>query len=949
MSKKTATTLLEEPSKTDFRNGIYIKGARANNLKNVDLVIPKNKLVVVTGVSGSGKSSITMDTLYAEGQRRYVESLSSYARQFLMRMKKPEVDYIKGICPAIAIEQKVSTSNARSTVGTLTELYDYLRLFYARVGKTFSPISGKQVKKHEVADVTDFIHQFPENTKVQLTIPLPIKYKERLLEQELSLLLQKGYTRIAFEEQLIRIEDFMESQESWLKKPLSDLNANDLLILIDRFTVKHEDAENKKRVADSVQTSFYESEGDCIVQIIDGETKGFNNRFELDGINFLEPSPHLFNFNNPYGACPTCEGFGRVMGIDEAKVIPNMALSVFEGAIACWKGEKYGLWLQKLLESAHHFDFPIHTPYQDLTKKEKKLLWKGNQHFWGINAFFEELEEKTYKIQNRVMLARYRGRTSCHTCEGGRLREEATYVKIGEMGITDLIDMPVDELFEYFQHLKLSDFDTKVAKRLILEINNRLSFMCKVGLSYLTLNRLSATLSGGETQRINLTRTLGSNLTSSMYILDEPSIGLHPKDTNRLVEVLRSLRDLGNTVIVVEHEEDIIKSADYLIDIGPHAGIHGGEVVFAGPYEDIYQDATDSLTSKYMSNRMEIPLPTVRRKAIDFIEIEGVRQNNLKGFNAKFPLHTMTVVTGVSGSGKTTLVKQILYPALKKHLGESYSRAPGLHKGLSGAIDMITRIELINQNPIGKSSRSNPVTYVKAYDTIRALMTSQQLSKIRGFKPGHFSFNVDGGRCDTCKGEGEQVIEMQFLADVRLECETCKGQRFKPEVLEVKYKGKNIHEILDLSISESLEFFAEAKDVIRKLTPLHDVGLGYVKLGQSSSTLSGGEAQRVKLASFLAKEQSNEHILFIFDEPTTGLHFHDIRKLLDALNALVEKGHTVIVVEHNMEVIKSADWIIDLGPDGGKNGGNLVFQGVPEKLVKIKKSHTGHYLKDKLG
>lgn len=949
MSKKASTTLLEEPSKADYRNGIYIKGARANNLKNVDLVIPKNKLVVVTGVSGSGKSSITMDTLYAEGQRRYVESLSSYARQFLMRMKKPEVDYIKGICPAIAIEQKVSTSNARSTVGTLTELYDYLRLFYARVGKTFSPISGKQVKKHEVADVTDFIHQFPENTKVQLTIPLPIKYKERLLEQELSLLLQKGYTRIVFEEQLIRIEDFMESQDAWLKKSLSDLNAKDILILIDRFTVKHEDVENKKRVADSVQTSFYESEGDCIVQIIDGETKGFNNRFELDGMIFLEPSPHLFNFNNPYGACPTCEGFGRVMGIDEAKVIPNMALSVFEGAIACWKGEKYGLWLQKFLESAHQFDFPTHTPYQDLTKKEKKLLWKGNQHFWGINAFFEELEEKTYKIQNRVMLARYRGRTTCHTCEGGRLREEATYVKIGEMGIPDLIDMPVDELFEYFQHLTLSDFDTKVAKRLILEINNRLSFMCQVGLGYLTLNRLSATLSGGETQRINLTRTLGSNLTSSMYILDEPSIGLHPKDTNRLVEVLRSLRDLGNTVIVVEHEEDIIKSADYLIDIGPHAGIHGGEVVFAGPYEDIYKDATDSLTTKYMSNRMEIPLPTVRRKAIDFMEVKGARQNNLKGFNAKFPLHTLTVVTGVSGSGKTTLVKQILYPALKKHLGESYSRAPGLHKGLSGAVDMITRIELINQNPIGKSSRSNPVTYVKAYDTIRALMTSQQLSKIRGFKPGHFSFNVDGGRCDTCKGEGEQVIEMQFLADVRLECETCKGQRFKPEVLEVKYKGKNIHEILDLSISESLEFFAEAKDVIRKLTPLNDVGLGYVKLGQSSSTLSGGEAQRVKLASFLAKEQSNEHILFIFDEPTTGLHFHDIRKLLDALNALVEKGHTVIVVEHNMEVIKSADWIIDLGPDGGKNGGNLVFQGVPEKLVKIKKSHTGHYLKDKLG
>lgn len=949
MSKKSSTTLLAEPSKADYKNGIYIKGARANNLKNVDLVIPKNKLVVVTGVSGSGKSSITMDTLFAEGQRRYVESLSSYARQFLMRMKKPEVDYIKGICPAIAIEQKVSTSNARSTVGTLTELYDYLRLFYARVGRTFSPISGKQVKKHEVADVTDFIHQFPENTKVQLTIPLPIKYKERLLEQELSLLLQKGYTRIVFEEQLIRIEDFTESNEAWLKKPLSELKANDILILIDRFAVKQEDIENRKRIADSVQTSFYESEGDCIVQIIDGETRGFNNRFELDGIIFLEPSPHLFNFNNPYGACPTCEGFGRVMGIDEGKVIPNMALSVFEGAVACWKGEKYGLWLEKLLEGAHHFDFPIHTPYQDLSKKEKKLLWKGNQYFWGINAFFEELEEKTYKIQNRVMLARYRGRTTCHTCDGGRLREEATYVKIGEMDITDLIDMPVDELFTYFQGLKLNDFDTQVAKRLILEINNRLSFMCKVGLGYLTLNRLSATLSGGETQRINLTRTLGSNLTSSMYILDEPSIGLHPKDTNRLVEVLRSLRDLGNTVIVVEHEEDIIKSADYLIDIGPHAGIHGGEVVFAGPYEDIYKEASDSLTTKYMSKRMEIPLPTVRRKAIDFMEIKGARENNLKGFNAKFPLHTMTVVTGVSGSGKTTLVKQILYPALKKHLGESYSRAPGLHKELSGSIDLINRIELINQNPIGKSSRSNPVTYVKAYDTIRALMTAQQLSKIRGFKPGHFSFNVDGGRCDTCKGEGEQVIEMQFLADVRLVCESCKGQRFKPEVLEVKYKGKNIHQILDLSISESLDFFAEAKDVIRKLTPLNDVGLGYVKLGQSSSTLSGGEAQRVKLASFLAKEQSSEHILFIFDEPTTGLHFHDIRKLLDALNALVEKGHTVIVVEHNMEVIKSADWIIDLGPDGGKNGGNLVFQGTPEKLVKIKGSHTGHYLKDKLG
>ena len=948
MAKKSSSAVAEEPSKIDFKKGIYIKGAKANNLKNIDLIIPKNQLVVVTGVSGSGKSSITMDTLYAEGQRRYVESLSSYARQFLMRMKKPEVDYIKGICPAIAIEQKVSTANARSTVGTLTELYDYLRLLYARVGKTYSPVSGQRVKKHEVADVSDFIHQFEQGTKVQLLIPLPIKYKERLLEQELSLLLQKGYTRIMFQEQLQRIEDFLEQNGKLLKKPLAELGKKDIMILIDRFSVKAEDTENKKRIADSIQTAFYESEGDCIVQIIDGETKDFNNRFELDGMTFLEPSPHLFNFNNPYGACPTCEGFGRVMGIDEAKVIPNMAMSVFEGAIACWKGEKYGLWLDKLLESAHHFDFPIHTPYQDLAKAQRKLLWKGNKYFWGIDAFFEELEEKTYKIQNRVMLARYRGRTTCHTCDGGRLREEATYVKVGEKNIPDLVEMPVDELRDYFQTLTLSDFDAKIAKRLILEVNNRLSFMCSVGLGYLTLNRLSSTLSGGETQRINLTRTLGSNLTSSMYILDEPSIGLHPKDTNRLVAVLRSLRDLGNTVIVVEHEEDIIKSADYLIDIGPQAGIHGGEVVFAGAYEEIYTEATESLTTKYMSDRMQIPLPAVRRKPKDFIEVKGARQHNLKGFDAKFPLHAMTVVTGVSGSGKTTLVKQILFPALKKHLGESYSRAPGVHRELVGALDQITRIELVNQNPIGKSSRSNPVTYVKAYDTIRNLMSSQQLSKVRGFKPGHFSFNVDGGRCDTCKGEGEQVIEMQFLADVRLECETCKGQRFKPEILEVRYKGKNIHEILDLSIAEAIEFFVGAKDVVRKLTPLNDVGLGYVKLGQSSSTLSGGEAQRVKLASFLAKEQSTEHILFIFDEPTTGLHFHDIRKLLDALNALVEKGHSVIVVEHNMEVIKSADWIIDLGPEGGKNGGNLVFQGSPEKLVKVKESHTGHYLKEKL-
>lgn len=945
---KQAEVKAEVPEKEAIKNTIYIKGARANNLKNVSLDIPKNKLVVVTGVSGSGKSSITMDTLYAEGQRRYVESLSSYARQFLMRMKKPDVDYIKGVCPAIAIEQKVSTSNARSTVGTLTEVYDYLRILYARVGKTYSPVSGELVKKHEVSDVIDYIHQFEEGQRVQLFIPLPKKYKDRTVAQELQLLLQKGYTRIAIDSELQYIEDVQEAAPSYLKKKLPDLKEDKVRILIDRFTVKQDDEENKKRIADSVQTAFYEAEGECIVDIMGKGELSFNNRFELDGVSFLEPTPQLFNYNNPYGACPKCEGFSRVMGIDENKVVPNATLSVYEGAIACWKGEKYGLWLTRLLENAHKFDFPVHRAYQDLTKAEKRLLWKGNQHFWGIDAFFEELQEKTYKIQNRVMLARYRGRTLCPSCEGGRLREEATYVKVGGTAITGLVELPIDELLEFFNQLELNEYDSKVAKRLLLEITNRLQFMCDVGLSYLTLNRLSSTLSGGETQRINLTRTLGSNLTSSMYILDEPSVGLHPKDTSRLVRVLKSLRDLGNTVVVVEHEEDVIKNADYLIDIGPAAGIHGGEVVFAGPYEQIYETAADSLTTKYMNGSMEIPTPTIRRKPSDFIEIKGARQHNLKNIDAKIPLHAMTVVTGVSGSGKTTLVKDILYPALKKELGESYSRSPGMFDGLEGSPQLLTQVEMVNQNPIGKSSRSNPVTYVKAYDHIRKLMTNQQLSKIRGFKPKHFSFNVDGGRCDTCKGEGEIVIEMQFLADVRLECEDCQGRRFKQEVLDVEYKGKNIFDILELSIEEALEFFANDKDVINKLKPLYDVGLGYVRLGQSSSTLSGGEAQRVKLASFLTKEQPNEHILFIFDEPTTGLHFHDIRKLLNAMNALVENGNTVLVVEHNLEIVKNADWVVDLGPGGGKEGGNLVFQGTPEELVKIKSSYTGEFLGEKV-
>ncbi|MCB9274590.1 MAG: excinuclease ABC subunit UvrA [Lewinellaceae bacterium] len=947
MSKKDAV-ILDKPSQQGLKDSIFIKGARANNLKNISLSIPKNKLVVVTGLSGSGKSSLTIDTLYAEGQRRYVESLSSYARQFLGRMKKPDVDYIKGICPAIAIEQKVSTSNARSTVGTLTEVYDYLRILYARIGKTFSPASGEQVKKHEVSDVADYIQSFEEGAKAQLFIPLPYKYKNRPVKAELELLLQKGFTRIQANGELLQIEDVLENKPPFLSKNLGEIAQENLRVLIDRFVVHKEDVENIKRIADSVQTAFYEAEGECIVDIPGQEERSFNNRFELDGLSFPEPNPQLFNFNNPYGACPTCEGFSKVMGIDEDKVVPDKSKSVYEGAVACWKGEKFGLWLDQLLESAHRFDFPVHRPYQNLSKEQRRLLWKGNEYFGGIHAFFAELEEKTYKIQNRVMLARYRGRTICPTCDGGRLRPEATYVKVGGHAITELVEKPIDELLAFFNNLQLSEFDAKVARRLLLEIESRLQFMCDVGLSYLTLSRLSATLSGGETQRINLTRTLGSNLTSSMYILDEPSIGLHPRDTGRLVRVLKSLRDLGNTVIVVEHEEDIIKNADYLVDIGPAAGIHGGEVVFAGPYEAIYDEAADCLTAKYMSGRMQIPVPRLRRKASDVITIRGARQNNLQDIDVSFPLNTMSVVTGVSGSGKTTLVKQILYPALKKHLGESYAQAPGAFDTLEGSLSLISQVEMVNQNPIGKSSRSNPVTYVKAYDSIRKLMSEQQLSRIRGFKPKHFSFNVDGGRCDTCKGEGEQVIEMQFLADVRLECEECGGKRFKQEVLDVKYKGKNIYDILELTVEEALEFFADEKDIVNRLQPLSDVGLGYVHLGQSSSTLSGGEAQRVKLASFLGVERTNGHILFIFDEPTTGLHFHDIRKLLDALNALVENGHTVLIVEHNMEVVKSADWAIDLGPGGGKDGGQLVFEGTPEALAQAKGSFTGQYLKEKL-
>lgn len=930
------------------KNTIFIKGARGNNLKNISVAIPKGKLVVVTGVSGSGKSSLTMDTLFAEGQRRYVESLSSYARQFLMRMKKPEVDFIKGICPAIAIEQKVSTSNARSTVGTLTEIYDYLRLLFARAGVTISPISGAEVKKHEVSDVIDYIRSADESAKVVLLAPIATRYADRTLEQELNLLLQKGYTRLMVADELVYVENLLEHPSWDLSKTLDYYADQEFGILIDRFVVRHDDEENWKRIADSVQTAFYESEGDCIVRI-DGRPEAvFNNRFELDGIEFPEPNPQLFNFNNPYGACPRCEGFSKVMGIDEAKVVPDKSRSLYEGAIACWKGEKLGQWLDDFIKVAHRYDFPVHRAYQDLSEEERELIWEGRKDFGGIRDFFAELEEKTYKIQNRVMLARYRGRTVCPECRGGRLRKEATYVKVGGKSLPELMVLPIDELLPFLSTLTFDAFRTPIAQRLLPEVTNRLQFMLNVGLGYLTLGRLSNSLSGGETQRINLTRTLGSNLTSSMYILDEPSIGLHPRDTSRLVEVLKTLRDLGNTVVVVEHEEDIIANADYLIDIGPEAGIHGGEVVFAGPYEDIHNDASDSLTAGYMSGRLQIPLPSKRRKATQHLYVTGARQHNLKQIDVTFPLNTLTVVSGVSGSGKTTLVKQILYPALMRHVGDGFSGTPGIFSELSGDLKRLTGIEMISQSPIGRSSRSNPVTYVKAYDAIRNLMANQQLSRIRAFEPRHFSFNVEGGRCEECKGEGEQVVEMQFLADVRLECDACNGRRFKDEVLEVEYKGKNIFEILSLSIEEAISFFEANPEIAAKLQPLADVGLGYVKLGQSSSTLSGGEAQRVKLAAFLSRGKTNDHIFFIFDEPTTGLHFHDIRKLLTALNALVENGHTVCVVEHNMEVIKSADWVIDLGPEGGKHGGHLVGQGTPEDLALNPDSWTGRFLQQKL-
>lgn len=933
--KKTETIIDDQSVST--QDQIFIKGARVHNLKNVSVGIPRNKLVVVTGVSGSGKSSLTMDTLYAEGQRRYAESLSSYARQFLMRMNKPDVDYIKGICPAIAIEQKVITRTPRSTVGSMTEVYDYLRLLFARVGKTYSPISGQLVKKHEVSDVVDFIQKLPSGSKIQLLVTFR-RHAKRDVKEELQILMQKGFSRLYAKENgagsLLRIEDLLEEKKPSLPE--------EVYLLVDRLVAKDFEEDDLHRIADSVQTAFYESEGDCLVEVNGGELQHFSNRFELDGMQFEEPVPNLFSFNNPYGACPVCEGFGQVLGIDADLVIPDKRLSVYENAIAPWRGEKMGEYKEALIKVARKFNFPIHKPIVDLTDEQYQMLWTGNEHFYGLNEFFKMVEQNLYKVQYRVLQSRYRGRTVCPECGGGRLRKEALYIKVGGANLAQLVDMPVSDLYEWFKHLELSEFDQQVAKRILVEIDHRLKTLLGVGLGYLTLNRVANTLSGGESQRIQLTRSLGSNLTNSMYILDEPSIGLHARDTHRLIGVLKELRDLGNTVVVVEHDEMMMEQADYIIDMGPLASHLGGEVIFAGNYQQILKDSK-SLTGKYLSGELRIEPPARVRKWKKAISLEGCRQHNLKNIDVDFPLQVLTVVTGVSGSGKTTLVKQILYPALMKLKGEFAERV-GAHRALKGAVDDITQIEMVDQNPIGKSSRSNPVTYIKAYDEIRELFAKQPLSKMRGFQPKHFSFNVDGGRCDACKGEGEVIVEMQFLADVHLLCESCGGRRFKEEVLEVTYKGKNIYDVLEMSVEESLDFFKDEKDVCNKIRPLSDVGLGYVKLGQSSDTLSGGEAQRVKLASFLGKGKAQGHILFIFDEPTTGLHFHDIRKLLGSFNALIDQGHTVLVIEHNIDVIRSADWLIDLGPEGGAGGGQLLYTGVPEGLKEVKESYTAKYL-----
>ncbi|MGN6543138.1 MAG: excinuclease ABC subunit UvrA [Ginsengibacter sp.] len=931
---------------TTFANDIFIKGARVHNLKNIDVEIPRNKLIVVTGVSGSGKSSLTIDTLFAEGQRRYAESMSAYARQFMARMNKPDVDYIKGLCPAIAIEQKVITRTPRSTVGSMTEIYDYLRLLFARIGKTISPVSGREVKKDDVTDVVKAINNLKNGDKVLLLVAFR-QMEHRDIKEELHILMQKGFSRIYVDGKIERIEDLQEKEDlaSYFKHRTS-------FILIDRLVIKNFDEDDNHRIADSVNTAFYEGEGEVILEINGKEHLHFSNKYELDGIKFEEPVPNLFSFNNPYGACPVCGGFSLVLGIDPDLVFPDKRLSVYENAIAPWRGEKSGLWKEKLIKVAKHFDFPIHKPIIDLTTAQYNLLWTGNEYFEGINEFFKEVQQNLYKIQYRVLLSRYRGKTICPECNGYRLRKEALYVQVDNKNIGELCEMPVKDLQKWFSEIHLSDFDKTVAKRILLEINTRLKVLLDVGLGYLTLNRLANSLSGGESQRIQLTRSLGSNLTDSLYILDEPSIGLHSRDTENLIQVLKNLQSLGNTVVVVEHDEMMMRKADHIIDMGPLASHLGGEIIAEGNYDSIINNPK-SLTGKYLKAELKIEPPKNVRKWNRSIKVEGARQNNLKNIDVVFPLNVLCVVTGVSGSGKTTLVKQILYPALKKLKGE-FAEKIGLSKGISGDVDFISQVEMIDQNPIGKSSRSNPVTYIKAYDEIRELFSKRPLSKMRGYQPKHFSFNVDGGRCDACKGEGEQVVEMQFLADVHLVCDVCGGKRFKEEVLEVKYNDKSIYDVLEMSVDEAIAFFSKEKstskknettgeDIAKKVQPLSDVGLGYIKLGQSSDTLSGGEAQRVKLASFLGKGNQG-NLLFIFDEPTTGLHFHDIKKLLKSFNALIEQGHSIIVIEHNTDVIKSADWVIDLGPEAGDEGGNLVYAGVPEGLKKVQESYTGKYI-----
>jgi excinuclease ABC subunit A len=931
-----STLKATEIDNLDPKSFIIIKNARVNNLKDLSIAIPRYKLVVVTGLSGSGKSSLAFDTLFAEGQRMYVESLSSYARQFLGRMEKPEVEYIKGISPAIAIQQKVSTKNPRSTVGTTTEIYDYLKLLFSRIGRTYSPVSGNEVKHHTVTDVVNFIHDLEEGQKVMITCPFSFS-PDRGKEKELEILMQKGYSRILVNGDPYFVEDLLSENK---------FPGGTYEILVDRVAVSHDDEDNQFRIADSVQTAFFEGHGTCRVVMPPEEEKVFSDRFELDGLSFELPSVNFFSFNNPYGACRTCEGFGAVLGIDPDLVIPDKTLSVYEGAIAPWRGETTKKWLQPLLKSGIQFDFPIHRPFEDLNEEEKQVLWTGNSYFKGISAFFEFIESKLHKIQYRVMLSRFRGRTTCPDCKGTRIRKDASYVKIAGKSITEIVLLPIEKALDFFDKLTLSDADQKVASRLLKEINNRLEYMDQVGLGYLTLNRLTSSLSGGEFQRIKLATSLGSALVGSMYILDEPSIGLHPRDTERLITVLKSLRDLGNTVIVVEHEEKIIRAADQVIDIGPDAGIHGGHLIFQGSLEELLLDKKTH-TSRYITGLEKINIKTDNRPWKDAIHIKGAKENNLKNISTKIPLHVLTVITGVSGSGKSTLIKKVLYPAVGKILG-TVTDESGKFEKLEGDYKKINRIEFVDQNPIGKSSRSNPVTYVKAYDGIRALYADLPLSKQRGYKPAFFSFNVDGGRCEACQGEGTQKIEMQFMADIYLTCESCKGKRFKNEILDAKYNEKDISDVLDMTIDEAMDFFAGKNNIIQKLQPLQEVGLGYIGLGQSSNTLSGGEAQRVKLASFLGKNdhKSKDDILFIFDEPTTGLHFHDIKKLLHSINSLINQGHTVVIIEHNTEVIRAADWVIDLGPEGGEKGGYVTFEGTPESLMEEQENYTGRYLRE---